>query len=325
MKRLLLTSLVVLLVLSSVGLAKPVVWKLGGVHAVDTPETIALYRFAELVEEKTGGQLKIEVYPAGQLGDAVGMIENTIMGAQQLFANVMDWNQHIVQDYAILAMCFAFRDLEHIQRFMETETYQAMEQEMIDQHGIRVLAKNWYRLPRAIVTKEPVFSIDDIKGRQLRMPALETYFLVWEALGANPIEIPWSEAYFALERGVVEGMDSPIGSIYGMGFYKAAPYITNTRHLMAPFNILVNEDAFQGLDPKVRAFLVESAEEAGDYYTEIVGSMFEEDKRKMLAAGAIYVEIDTKSFADKAREVAIDFEKKGFWKKGLYDEVQSLL
>jgi len=203
MKRLLSISLLILLVLSSASIAKPIVWKLGGVHAVDTPETIALYRFAELVEEKTGGQLTIEVYPAGQLGDAVGMIENTIMGAQQLFANVMDWNQHIVQDFGILAMCFAFRDIEHIKRFMETETYQAMEQEMIDEHGVRILAKNWYRLPRAIVTKDPVFSIGDIKGRQLRMPAIETYFLVWEALGANPIEIPWAESYFALERGLV--------------------------------------------------------------------------------------------------------------------------
>ena len=123
---------------------------------------------------------------------------------------------------------------------------------MIDEHGVRILAKNWYRLPRAIVTKDPAFSIGDIKGRQLRMPAIETYFLVWEALGANPIEIPWAESYFALERGLVEGMDSPIGSIYGMGFYKAAPFITNTRHLMAPFNILVNENAFQGLAPELR-------------------------------------------------------------------------
>ena len=197
----------------------PIVWKLGGVHAVDTPETIALYRFAELVEEKTGGQLTIEVYPAGQLGDAVGMIENTIMGAQQLFANVMDWNQHIVQDFGILAMCFAFRDIEHIKRFMETETYQAMEQEMIDEHGVRILAKNWYRLPRAIVTKDPVFSIGDIKGRQLRMPHRDL-LPVWEALEqthripAEPTS-PW--------EGVGEGMDSPIGSIYGMGSIKQLP------------------------------------------------------------------------------------------------------
>ena len=94
---------------------------------------------------------------------------------------------------------------------------------------------------------------------------------------------------------------------------------------MAPFNILVNENAFQGLAPELRAALVEAGVEAGDYYTEIVERMFEEDKRKMLEAGAVYVEIDTRPFAEKAREVALDFEKRGFWKKGLYDEVQSLL
>lgn len=300
-----------------------VTWRLGGVHGVTTPETIGLNYFAKLVEEKTNGEMKIEVYPAGQLGDAVSMIENTIIGAQEMFANVMDWNQHVVKDFGIFAMCFAFSDLDHINRFMETDKYKQMEQEMINK-GLRILAKNWYRLPRAMVTKFPVFSIEDIKGHTFRMPALETYFRVWEGLGVNPVEIPWAEAYSALDRGIADGMDSPIGSIHGMGFYKVAPFITNTRHMMAPFNLLVSEKAYQALDPELRSKLKEAAREAGDYYTETLKQKFVKDKLKMLDEGAVYVEISTRLFAQRSQEIALKFEEKGLWSKGLYSDVQSL-
>lgn len=325
-KKIFLLFLFILLInfsFSSVAAEPTVKWRLGGVHGVTTPETIGLNYFAELVEEKTDGEMVVEIYPAGQLGDEVSMIENTIIGAQEMFANVMDWNQHIVKDYGIFAMTFAFSDVTHINRFFETEKYQQMEEEMIDQ-GVRILAKNWYRLPRAIVTKFPVFTIDDLKGHTFRMPALETYFLAFEQFGVNPVEIPWAEAYSALERGIGDGMDSPIGSIYGMGFYKVAPFITNTRHMMAPFNLLVSERAYQSLSPELREKLTEAAHEAGEYYTNMLAEKFENDKQKMLNEGAVYVEISTKEFAERSKGLAADFEKKGLWSEGLFEYIQNL-
>lgn len=325
-KKIFLLFLFILLInfsFSSVAAEPTVKWRLGGVHGVTTPETIGLNYFAELVEEKTDGEMVVEIYPAGQLGDEVSMIENTIIGAQEMFANVMDWNQHIVKDYGIFAMTFAFSDVTHINRFFETEKYQQMEEEMIDQ-GVRILAKNWYRLPRAIVTKFPVFTIDDLKGHTFRMPALETCFLAFEQFGVNPVEIPWAEAYSALERGIGDGMDSPIGSIYGMGFYKVAPFITNTRHMMAPFNLLVSERAYQSLSPELREKLTEAAHEAGEYYTNMLAEEFENDKQKMLNEGAVYVEISTKEFAERSKGLAADFEKKGLWSEGLFEYIQNL-
>lgn len=303
--------------------ANSVKWRLGGVHAVNTPETIGLNYFAELVKEKTNSEMVIEIYPAGQLGDEVSMIENTIIGAQEMFANVMDWNQHIVKDYGIFAMTFAFSDINHIKRFFETDRYKQMEAEMIEK-GVRILAKNWYRLPRALVTKFPVFSIDDLKGHTFRMPALETYFRTFEQFGVNPVEIPWAEAYSALEHGIADGMDSPIGSIYGMGFYKVAPFITNTRHMMAPFNLLVSEKAYQSLDQELRSKLIEAADEAGEYYTKMVAEEFEADKIKMLDEGAVYIEIGTKKFSEKSKVIAVEFEKQGLWSEGLFEYIQNL-
>lgn len=323
MSLLILIAFLISFSFSSVALEPSVKWRLGGVHGVTTPETIGLNYFAKLLEEKTKGEMIVEIYPAGQLGDEVSMIENTIIGSQEMFANVMDWNQHIVKDYGIFAMTFAFSDVSHIRRFMETDRYMEMEKQMIEE-GVRILAKNWYRLPRAIVTKFPVFSIDDLKGHTFRMPALETYFRAFEQFGVNPVEIPWAEAYSALERGIGDGMDSPIGSIYGMGFYKVAPFITNTRHMMAPFNLLVSEKAYQSLDQELRSKLIEAAHEAGDYYTKMLAEEFENDKMKMLDEGAVYVEISTKEFSERSKEIAAEFEKKGLWSEGLFEYIQNL-
>src|SRR5690606_5490387 len=86
--------------------------RLGGVHAPNSFETRALEKFAELAKQKSGGSVTIEVFPAGQLGDERTMIDMIGTGAIDMFANVADWNQHLLDDFGILSMPFVFEDLE---------------------------------------------------------------------------------------------------------------------------------------------------------------------------------------------------------------------
>lgn len=302
--------------------AQKVTWKLGGVHAVTTPETKGLNYFADLVKKKSNGDFVINVFPAGQLGkDAVSLVENVMMGSIEMFGNTMDWNQHLVKDFSILGMPFLFKNLEAVKNFQKGSIYREMEERVIRERGTRVLADNWYRLPKVLVSKQPIRSLDDLKGLKMRMPSLKTYFETWKALGAKPTVIPWAEAFLALKKGIVDAMDSPIGSIYGMKFYDAAPYITMTNHLLAPFDLLVNEKKYQGLSESYQKLLVEAGKEAGDYYTKLVVDMFDKDKVKMEKAGVKFIEIDTGPFVRKAAKVAERFEAEGMWRKGLFKEI----
>ena len=298
--------------------------KLGGVHSPTSFETKGLNKFAELVGEKSGGDLTIKVYPAGQLGDAVGMIENVILGAQDMFANVADWNQHLVKDFAVLAMPFAVRDLDHLQRFQASDVYADLKKQLIETKQIRVLADNWYRLPRVLVTVKPVASVDDLAGRKLRMPNLDTYIQAWKALGAKPTVIPWAEAYLAMKTGIVEGMDSPLSSIYPQKFYEAAKHITITNHAIAPFNLLISEKVFAKLPKAQQDILVAAGKEAGEFYTRTLNDTFAEHRQKMEKAGATFDKIDLKPFGQRAREAAVEFEAKGLWSKGLFDAIQKM-
>jgi len=302
--------------------AQKVTWKLAGVHAVTTPETKGLNYFADLVKKESGGDFIINVYPAGQLGkDAVAMVENLMMGSIEMFGNVMDWNQHLVKDFAILAMPFLFKDLDAVREFQEGSIYQEMKERIIAERGVRVVADNWYRLPKVLVTKRPVRTLDDLQGMKMRMPSIKTYFETWKALGAKPTTIPWAEAFLALKKGVVDGMDSPLGSVYGMKFYQAANYIAMTNHLVAPFDLLANEKKYLELPEGHKKILLKAGREAGAHYTKLVVDMFEKDKVKMEKAGVEFVAIDTAPFAREAMKVAERFEAEGMWKKGLFKQI----
>jgi tripartite ATP-independent transporter DctP family solute receptor len=302
--------------------AQKVEWKLAGVHAVTTPETKGLNYFADLVKKKTEGNFVINVYPAGQLGkDAVALVENLMMGSIEMFGNVMDWNQHLVKDFSILAMPFLFKDLDAVKEFQEGDVYADMKDRLVKERGVRLIADNWYRLPKVLLAKKPIHNLDELQGLKMRMPSLKTYFETWKALGAKPTVIPWAEAFLALKKGVVDGMDSPLGSVYGMKFYQAAPYIMMTYHLVAPFDLLVNEKEYQALPDTYKQALLEAGKEAGDYYTRIVEDTFTPDKEKMLKAGVEFIEIDTAPFIKEAAKVAEGFEAEGMWQKGLFKKI----
>ncbi|RLA91795.1 MAG: TRAP transporter substrate-binding protein DctP, partial [Deltaproteobacteria bacterium] len=219
------------------------------------------------------------------------------------------------------SMPFLFKDVSAVKRFQKSSIYKNMKERMIKERGVRIIADNWYRLPKVLVTKRPIRSLNDLKGLKMRMPSLKTYFETWKALGAKPTVIPWAEAYLALKKGVVDGMDSPLGSIYGMKFYQAAHYITMTNHLVAPFNILVNEKSYQKLPKSYQKILLEAGKEAGDYYSKLVVDSFKVDKVKMEKAGVKFIEIDTTPFAQEAAKVAERFEAEGMWEKGLFKKI----
>lgn len=302
-----------------------VTWKLAGVHAVTTPETKGMSFFAEQVKQKTNGKFTVEVFPAGQLGsDEVAMVENLMMGSVDMFANVMDWNQHLVKDFSILAMPFLFKDLDAVKVFQKDQIYRDFSNRMIGEKGVRIITDNWYRLPRVVLANKPLTSLADFQGLNMRMPSLKTYFDTWKALGAKPTVIPWAESFLALQRGVVEGLDSPMGSIYGMKFYQAAPYIIMTYHLVSPFNLLANEKKYQALPEAYKKVIHAAGDAAGDYYTQIVIDMFDVDKKKMEAEGAKFMNIDTAPFVKVMAGVAEQFESEGMWRKGLYKEITNV-
>ena len=298
--------------------------RLGVGTAPLSSETKALQEMARLVTERSAGDLKVDVFDSDKLGGSVAQLENLQLGTQDMLSNVADWYQHLDQGWNALAIPFVFSGVEHVQRFQQTETYRRWLSEMPEKHGVRMLADNWYRLPRVLLTTKPVRRVEDLKDMKLRMPDLDTYLRTWGALGAKPTVISFSEAFLALKTGTVQGMEAPLSGVYPQKFYQAAPFITLTMHQIAPYTVLIAEKAWRKLNANQQEILTKSARDAGDWYYKLILDSFTDQKAKMLAEGVQFIETDTKPWAAKVDEVIKQFETEGKLPRGLVAEIRGL-
>lgn len=302
-----------------------IVWRLGGGTAIGTPETLSTNYFVKLVEERTDGRMKIDFYPAAQLGASDEQFDNLKLGAQDAsvdkYAKLRDLNA----DFNIFSVPYLFSDVDHIKRFFATDTFQQMEKEILENSGIRVIAKNWWCEPRVLLLAKPASSLEDIKGRLLRMANSMPYIKTWEALGAVCIEIAWGEAYSAVDTGVVDGVDSPIDTIYGMGFHKVAPYILMTNHIQGiPNAVFVSEKSWQALPQDIKTIVEVAANEAGDYYYDLIHASHAENMEKIKNEGGKFIEVDISPALKVMGGVVSDLEEANFIPKGLYNYVDGL-
>lgn len=287
-------------------------------------ETKALQEMARLAAERSGGDLKVDVFDSDKLGGSVAQLENLQLGTQDMLSNVADWYQHLDKGWNAMAIPFVFGGVEHVQRFQQGATYKGWLAEMPSKHGVRMLADNWYRLPRVLLTTKPVRTPDDLKDMKLRMPDLDTYLRTWGALGAKPTVIAFSEAFLAMKTGTVQGMEAPLSGVYPQKFYQAAPFITLTMHQIAPYTVLISEKVWRKLNAQQQDTLTKAARDAGDWYYRLILDSFADQKAKMIAEGVQFIETDTKPWAAKVEQVIKAFEAEGKLPRGLVAEIRGL-
>jgi hypothetical protein len=121
---------------------------------------------------------------------------------------------------------------------------------------------------RVLVSKEPVNSVEDVKGLRFRAYENKIYMEAWNVLGANPIIVPWGETYSALMQGTVDAATSTIGQLYGVKFTEVAPNVANIREYTAEAIMVANAKMWDSLTDEQRTILTECANEAGEKMAE---------------------------------------------------------
>lgn len=325
-KTLVVLSLLVCLIVVGVGQvgAAPIVLRFGGIQSVTDTTTRAMMRMAEQVEKESDGRLKIEVYPASQLGDAVSQIEGVMMGSLDMFCDAGEWCSQFVKDWNVMALTFVFDDEAHLRNFLGGPVNGAIEEQLRAERGVRVVANNWIRAPRVITSRKPILKLEDLQGLKMRVPEIKMYLESWQALGTKPTMVAWSEVYLALRQGIVEAAEGPLDTMYTMKFYEVGPHITLTYHLMSNMNVLINDRKFKSLPADLQEILIKAANDAGDWFSATVREMSVEYVEKMKEGGAQFYEVDIAPFKAKMPALAAKMEEEGIWSKGLYEQVQAL-
>ena len=246
------------------------------------------------------------------------------MGTQDMFEANAEWWGQFEKDYNILSMAFAFRNQEHLQAFYNSPLNSEIKERLRKDRGVRIIAENWDRPPRVMVSKKPVNTPTDLQGIKMRVPEIEMYLLVWKAMGTQPTQVAWGETYLGLMQGLVDAMEGPFDTLLGMKFFEAAPNIIMTDHLINACSVGINDAKFSKLPKDLQDILVASAKEAGDYFSKIVIEGMAKDRKEMASKGAKFIEVDRKPFQAKVAPLVKDLEDKGKWSPGLYQKIQDL-
>jgi TRAP-type transport system periplasmic protein len=296
---------------------------LGGSDAVGSIIDRGNARFAQLVNERAAGKLKINFIQGEQLGNDVQVIEQMMRGSVHLYGDVLDWYANWVKDLSVLAWGFTFRDLDHMAKFLESDVYKAYEEELRTKNGVRILARAPAQ-PRVLFVKRPVKSAADVADIKMRVPEIRTYLLLWQTLGTKPARVAWGEVFLGLKTGVIDAAEGPILSAYAAKFHQAATTVARTDHVIAAHQISMNDKTFQSLSPELQKILTDAAQEAIAWVRQQSQAEIEETYAKMAKEGATVVTVDKASFADKALAGVETMENDGVWSKGLYARIQAI-
>lgn len=251
--------------------AEKLVIRYADVQAENDVETQFANKFAELVREKSGGHIDVQVYPAGQMGEMADILSSVQMGALEMCRTNPSWLADAgAGSMNLLSLPFVFKDLEHANTVLESDVGDAMLQELTDKalgvHGLGYLEPSG----RYFFFKEKeVSSLADIKSLKIRVPTNSLATSMVESLGASATPISYNELYSSLQTGIVDGADNPLKGILNMSFFEVSSYVLDLAHQYEASVILVSDSFWNKLSAEDQAILQAAMDEAGEYYKQI--------------------------------------------------------
>ncbi len=296
---------------------------LGGSDAIGTTIDRGNAMFTKLVNERAAGKLKINFIQGEQLGNDVQVIEQMMKGSVHIYGDVLDWYANWVKDFSIFAWGFTFRDNDHYQKFLDSDTFARMAEELRTKQGLRILASVPTQ-PRVLFAKKPVNTPEDLIDIKMRVPEIKTYLNLWTTLGTKPSRVAWAEVFLGLKTGVIDATEGPISSAYAAKFHNAAPNMMRTDHLVSSQHITINEKTFQALSPDLQKILVDSAQEAVAWGRKEAEKETEELTTKIAGENAKVIRPDRGPFATKAIDAVQRMEQDGAWSTGLWQKIRDI-
>ena len=272
--------------------AKEMTLRMGLITNESHPVTMASRRFAEIVKDKSGGKITIQIIPGGSLGGEVEMHDMIASKTLDLGCFGSGIPSSYNPEFQILLMPYLWKDADTMIAFSKSDIMAEMNEKYTAKSKVRVLASNWNQGVRVTLTKQMINAIEDFEGVKIRVPQLPSWVDMWKLVGANPTPIPFPEVYSALQQGVVDGVENPANGILTSSFFEQAKCLVRTNHVMYFNMVFINDDLFQNMSAEYQEIIRDAAIEAGDYQNQIVQNQLSETENKLKNEGVKFVDID---------------------------------
>jgi TRAP-type transport system periplasmic protein len=294
---------------ASAALAQDVTLRLAHFAAETHPGHLAAVQFAENVEKRTNGAVEVELFPANALGSPPEQLEQTILGAIEMNLPTQGGLDKYEKAFGTVMTPFAFSSYENAHEVLDGP-FMDWAAPKLEEQGL-VMLSNWeYGFRNITNSVRPIETPADVEGLKLRTPPELQIVAALEGLGAATTQIAFPELPNALNQGVVDGQENPIGVIYHYKLNDFQENLALTRHVYNSMVHVINKDVFDGLTPEQQQILREESKAAGDMMRAAVIAQEAEEIAALEAKGMKVTRPDLSPFAAKmgpARERVAEY------------------
>ena len=295
--------------------------KLANNSPLTHPQTVRQMEAAERIKAASGGRLEVQVFPNNQLGSDTDMLSQLRSGAIDLFTLSGLILATLVPAASINGIGFAFKDYDTVWKAMDGKLGALVRAE-IDKRGLIAMEKMWDNGFRQITSStHPIKTPADLKGFKIRVPVSPLWTSMFQALGASPISINFSEVYSALQTKIAEGQENPLSLIQIAKLYEVQKYVSMTSHMWDGFWMLGNKRSITGLPADLQAILARELNRSALDERADIAKLNSSVADDLKAKGLIFEEVDKPAFRDALKQAGFYAE----WKKKYGDEAWAVL
>lgn len=229
--------------------------------AADHPLTVGAQKFADLVNEKSGGKLKARVFTSGSLGNDVQVIGSVQGGIIDAGVPTVGLLTSLAKEYNLFLLPGAFRDAREADAMLDGAFAQKVKDSLL-QHKLVVLAHMEHGFKHVTNNKRPITRWEDIGGLKIRVAQTPVLLETFRALGANPTPMAFAEVYTAAEQGAIDGLENTLVTIESAKFYEVQKNVTLTAHMYDMLVLVFSKPTWDKLSAEERKVLTDSADEA---------------------------------------------------------------
>ncbi|MFP6847300.1 MAG: TRAP transporter substrate-binding protein [Pseudomonas sp.] len=263
------------------------------------PQGQGAQKFADLLSEKSGGKLKVRLFPGGTLGGDVqtvsalqgGTLDITVLNSGILAAQA--------PDYAMLDFPFLFNSVEEAHAVIDGPVGEKLSAQL-DSKGLVGLGYWDLGFRHLTNSKRAVTKLEDMQGLKVRVIQSPIYLETFTALGANPVPMAFPEVYTGLEQHTIDGQENPFTVIEGNKFFEVQKYLSVTGHIFNPQSLIISQKTWNRLNDDEKALIRQAASEAQKFQREVTAASM--DKSRAALEGVMAVNDISAEEKDRFRE-----------------------
>lgn len=291
---------------------------------VDSAHWVWYNKFAQLLDARTNGRIKIQYFPNNQLGQEADVVKQVKLGTTDMMISGSSIWSTVLPEMSVLDMGYLFQNLDSVGKALDGEAGNSLNKLMADKVQVQILGWSYSFGARNLCTKKPVKTASDLTGLKIRVLPVTNFVATLKLMGAVPTPIAFGEVYTSLQTGVIDGLEHDFPTILANKFYEIARNVTLTEHIYNPNITVISQQAMNKIPSDLRSTFTQAAQEATTFQRTQATDTEKKARASLEQNGVTIYPIDRTVFKQKVQPLWKSFTIQYADTKPILDSILSL-